>query len=115
MQKENLFYFVFILTVLVSRLLVYLFPNRDIILFGWVIHHFWFGLWVFLVSFLIRKKKDVLIFSAMGLGLMADEIVFMILGAGGDTEYWSKVVIFGTCVALLLIYILRKRISKLFN
>ncbi len=114
MKKENLFYLAFILTVLISRISVYLLPNRNIVIFGLIIHHFWFGFLVFIIALLFKRKADVLVISAIGLGLMADELIFIVLGGGGDLEYWSKVVVFSTCIILLLIYFVRRKISKLF-
>ncbi len=112
MKKENLFCFILFLSIVVIRLLIFLIPNVDIKLGYLTIHHFWFGLVVFLIGLFIAIKfeKTKLLFNAFGLGLMVDQITFLIFGAGGDLEYWALHSILGTILLLLILLMFRKPI-----
>ena len=42
-KKENLFYFIFLVTILLLRGWIIVTPEVDVYFFGVLIHHFWCG------------------------------------------------------------------------
>ncbi len=108
-------FLIILATVLVIRLGVKLVPDKDVFVFGMVVHHFWFGVLLVLVGWSLPSivYLSVLIFG-IGLGLMADHLIYMILGGGGDKEYWAKGSVIGAAFTLLLLFIFRNQLYELF-
>lgn len=111
MKKENLFYLVFLITIFLIRLWVIIFPERDTYFLGFLIHHLWYGIILLLISFFIPRKSIFKIYlSAIGLGFVIDQMIFMLLGAGRDKEYWALPSLLGTIILIISIYPLRRKI-----
>jgi hypothetical protein len=113
MKKENIFYLIFILTMLAVRTDVFLFSMRKIIIGGMVIHHFWIGLMLVSLSWLFSPKYTILkaVLFPIGLGLLADELVYIFLGDRTVSDYWSLPSVLGAAAAAVIIFLLRKKIS----
>ncbi|MEK6918122.1 MAG: hypothetical protein AABW51_04195 [Nanoarchaeota archaeon] len=109
MKKENLFYSVIVLTIILVRLKVFLFPTH-VQLFGVIIHYFWIGAIFLVLGYLVSKSYFYvkLLLISVGLGLFIDELAFMILGGGSFPQYWSIYSILGVVCLLLLSYLTRK-------
>ena len=114
MKKENLFYFIFILTIIATRIWVFLFPTKKLILSGVLIHHFWFGIVLVILSLIILRNdvKTRTISIPIGIALMADELVYIISGVGPVSNYWGVYSTLGTIVCIILVFIVRKKIVK---
>lgn len=112
MKKENLFYIAYILTILVIRIGVFLFPQRKIIIDGTIIHHFWIGVILVLIFLIIPKIYNSfrMILFSIGLGIITDELIFMILGGGTVQEYWSIYSVSGTIILAAITFVIRKEI-----
>lgn len=77
-----------------------------------MLHHFWIGLAAVVLAMLISKKYNGarIIIAGIGCGLLADELAFMIMGAGSFPQYWSLYSVIGAVLALIVVYHLRKEI-----
>jgi len=118
MEKQNLFYIVFVLTILLFRIFLFLFPalDIDVIILGFEIHHIGFGLIIVLIGLVMPNKHPVLktIVFAVGFGMVIDEVIFIALGAGKvATNYWAPASLIGTAILAISIFPLRKRIMGL--
>lgn len=114
MKRGNIFYFIFILTILAIRLGVFLFPQKKLIIGGTIIHHFWIGAVLILFVLLLPKKYTglrIIMFSA-GLGLVADELIYIILGGRTVSEYWSIYSVVGAIMMTAIIFATRKRLAR---
>lgn len=116
MKKGNLLFSVSLLTVVIARISVLIVPNVDIYVFGINFHHFWLGLIIVLLSLILIRARSVLglIIFGFGLGLMIDQFVFMILGGGGDNEYWSSIPFVGVVIMVVIFFIVRNRVSDFY-
>ena len=111
------FFIAAFLTVLLLRSLIYFsryfIPETHLIYGGYIIHHFWFGFVFILISLFISSKylqtKNVLL--GLGFGPIIDELVFMIFGGGGYSNYWSLLSIIGMLGCLVLVFLVRKKIG----
>ena len=114
MKKEDLFYLIFVLSILVARLSVFLFPEVDIEVFGVIVHHFWLGAFLAALSLIPSKKYRLakLYTFAIGLGLVIDQLVFMALGAGKDIQYWSLLSLIGMIVLAIAIFPFREKLAN---
>ncbi len=114
MKRKNIFYFIFILTILATRAWVFFFPQKKLIVGGMVIHHFWLGVILILFVLLLFKKYGGLRMAAfsVGLGLAADELTYIILGGRTVSDYWSIYSVTGTIVILAIVFMTRNWLTR---
>ncbi len=112
MKRKNLLYLSFILTIVIIRVGVFLIPGVDITVGKFILHHFWFGVLLLMINFFIKEGRfnQKFILFGIGLGLFLDELIFMLLGGGGDLQYWNIYSVIGTMLIVLLIFFLRGEI-----
>ncbi len=112
--KSTFFFILFISTILITRLSVFLVPEVNITFGEIVIHHFWFGAVLLLCALFIPEKYSARIFLyGVGSGLFVDQLVFILLGAGNDEEYWSLPSVLGAAVLIGMIFFIRKKFIQL--
>lgn len=113
MKKENIFYLIFILTILAIRTGVFFFPQRKIIIDGVIIHHFWIGIILISLALLLAKRYSKLkrILFPLGLAAMADELVYIAFGGATVSDYWMNYSVFGAIILSAIIFFLRKKIA----
>lgn len=114
MKREDWFYIVFLSTIILARLIVFLFPNNKIIIAGALVHHFFIGFFLLLLGTLILKHGLSRFFLIpIGLGLASDELIYMILGAGPVFPYyWSWYSVLGAIACAAFVFAMRKKIMK---
>tara|TARA_B100002003_G_C13609735_1_gene313619 strand:+ start:78 stop:449 length:372 start_codon:yes stop_codon:yes gene_type:complete len=114
MKRENLFYLILIATILIVRISIIIVPEVDIKFLDIVIHHFWFGIILMIIGLVIPKQKvyPKIFLYGIGAGLIIDQLIFMILGAGKDKEYWALPSLLGTIIIALVIYPIRTKITN---
>lgn len=110
MQRKDVFYLITVLTVVAIRTEVFLFPARQLVVYGVLVHHFWIGVALILLAVVLSKKYStaVTVLSSIGLGLVADELIFMLLGGGTVHDYWSIYSVWGVIVVMVIIFIFRR-------
>ena len=114
MPGPDLLFLIALATVVGIRLGVKLIPDKDVILFGVIIHHFWIGVLMVLIGWLLPEIAYVsILLFGIGLGLIADHLIYMFLGAGGDPEYWAKGSTIGAAFTLLVLFIFRVPVYSL--
>jgi hypothetical protein len=114
MKRENLFCLLIILTIIIARISVIIVPEVDIRFLDIIIHHFWFGVILLFIGLIISKKKEYLkiFLYGIGIGLIIDQLVFMILGAGKDKQYWALPSLLGTIIITIIIWKFRLKITN---
>ena len=110
MDKGNVFFLVFILTILVIRTSIFLFPEQKIRISEIVIHHFWIGLVFVLIALLLKGFESDWVLFSVGLAMVADELIYMILGAGPVSNYWNIYSVSGAVLNSVIVFILKNRI-----
>jgi hypothetical protein len=77
-----------------------------------IIHHFWIGMLLVLLSWLLSPKYTILraVLFPIGLGLVADELVYILLGGRTVSEYWSNYSVWGAIMMAILIFLIRKKL-----
>lgn len=114
MSNANFFFLTVLIVVLGSRLSVFFVPEVDILVFGFVVHHFWFAIPFLALAGIVRKKySHITIFLyAIGVGFIVDQLAFMLLGGGKDQEYWSLPSLVGTVIVLSIVFFCRKKLAN---
>jgi len=117
-QKLLYFIFVFVFTILISRIMVSLW-DPNFFVGGFEMHHFYLGLVSLIVLSLLmlfREKvsKTYLILSAVAIGLILDELFFIMGKVRGGISYGSSLpgLIFVGVLVLLGVYLLSWRDMK---
>lgn len=103
------------LAILGIRLGVWLIPEIDIKLFRTVIHHFWIGVFFVALSYPLSAFNHTfgILSLGFGLGLIADELVFMVRGGGHDKQYWTLPSVTGSILLLALTFYFRDTLASL--
>jgi hypothetical protein len=118
MKKENIFYTVFALTVLLIRINAFVFPSYQIIIDGTRIYHFWIGVILILFVLSLSKSYNMLrtILFPIGLAIVADELIFIIFSNRLISDYWSVYSVSGLVIIMIIIFMYRKKlIDKIYK
>ncbi len=109
-----MFYLILIVTILIIRISIIIVPEVDIKFLDIVIHHFWFGVILMIIGVIVPKQKvyPKILLYGIGAGLIVDQLIFMILGAGKDKEYWALPSLLGTIIIVLVIYPIRTKVTN---
>ncbi len=110
MDKGNTFFLVFILTILAIRFFVFFFPDQKVRILGVLIHHFWIGLILILIALMLKNFGFNWILLSIGLAMVADELVYVILGTGPVSNYWNIYSVSGAILNSVIVFILRSKI-----
>ena len=120
--KKRIFLLIIIIliTIIISRLVVFL-GDPNLAIKGLELHHFYLGvLLLSVINILLlfsEVKKVHVILSAIGVGLVFDEFIFVVGKVRGPIDYGltiypSIILLFITLVIILLIFLLTKLFRK---
>ncbi|MFA6076460.1 MAG: hypothetical protein WC735_00060 [Candidatus Paceibacterota bacterium] len=114
MKRSNIFYLIFVLTILAIRLEVFLFPSNKIIVDGIRINHFWIGVILILLVLFLSKNYNIIkmVLLPIGLGIVADELFFMIFSNRTLADYWSIYSIIGVITTTVIIFVIREKLAS---
>ena len=111
MKKGNILWGITISTIILVRISIIIFPEIDVKIANFVIHHFLFGVILIILSYFIPKHCNLKVWiMGLGIGLFIDQLVFVILGAGKDAQYWAFPSFAGALGLSLLIFPFREKI-----
>ncbi len=103
MDSAHYFYAVFVITILVTRLFLYLRPQESPTLFGITLHHYLYGLLLIPVGIVLQS---VLLY-AIGLALFIDELTDIVLYfINRKNNYWGLSP-YGTLILVAGMYFLK--------
>ena len=99
-----------ILTILITRLIL-LFKDPNIIIKGFELHHFYYGLCLLIITtiFMLFGKKHYLAYlttSAIAIGLILDELIFIMGKIRGEIKYINTIpstLVFVIILSLIII------------
>jgi len=97
------FFLIFIITILVTRILVFLHPIPAPTIGKLRTHHYMFGI-LGVISGLITGS---LIIYAIGLGLFVDELTYLLTGGKTHKDNYSKISLLGTLFFVVIVFILK--------
>ncbi len=113
--KKDFFTFItaILITIFLSRILVWLIQERSLYLFGFEIHHFYLGVLLVMLAgfsrFFSKNKKlnkiDLIGFG-IGNGLILDQFIFILFTNGNHTEYFSRFSILGSLGLIILVVVI---------
>ncbi len=106
MLRANYFFSIFLVTVIITRIGLYIKPLASPTIKGLRLHHYMYGFLILIISLFF---KNPLGFS-LGLGLFIDEIPYLVLKGKTHKDNYSKNSIRGVVILIILIWILRRKI-----
>jgi len=114
MKKENKFYLAFLSTIMALRLWVFFFPLRKIMIDGTIIHHFWIGIILLLITYTIQRKYSSIaeVLLPVSCGIIADELIYILLGGATVADYWSVYSLYGCIIVSIIFFIFREAIVE---
>jgi len=108
---SNSFFLLVLLTVLGVRTFNYLLPIASPTIAGFRLHHYMYGLFLVGVSLLVPSWR----LFAVGLGLAIDETTFVLIGGKTHADNYSLPSLVGTALLLVLVFVMRQELTKLFS
>ena len=113
MERKNKFSFILILTIIITRVLIYLTPRNSLI-YQDQFHHIYYGFILLIVYFFIKKNPLSYVLLAVSLGLITDQVTqvpFYLTHLFGYElapipfwDYWSTYSLVSTGIITLIIY-----------
>ncbi len=121
MNPKKKFILIFLATILITRLIIFLIPRTSTI-YTDKFHHIYIGIFLLIIFFFMKQRKYSEYFLAFILGLIADQISmipFYITDLLGFSlapysfwYYWSSYSIISTIVIIIISTVLIKKYKK---
>lgn len=115
MRKEDSFFLVFLCTILVTRIILYLAgqlaSDPDALgftLFGVRLHHYMYGALLMIVAIFF---PHIHLFS-IGMGLFVDELTYLLMAGTTRADNYSWISLLGTLIFVFIVFVLRRRILQ---
>ncbi len=105
------FFLIFLITIVVTRLFLFLRPIPAPTIERFRMHHYMFGILGIILSLILRSP---LIF-AIGLGLFVDELTYILIGGKTHKDNYSKVSLAGTLLFVIMVFILKDYLLYIFK
>jgi hypothetical protein len=103
MVTSNYFFIIFLSTVLIIRLFLFVRPISSPTISGFRIHHYMYGV----VGIVIGLLVHFILVYAIGLGLFIDELTYLIIRGKNHADNYSRISLFGTLVFVIIVFIFK--------
>lgn len=111
MTPSNEFFLIFLGTILIVRLFLFLKPIASPTIGGFRIHHYMYGIVAVLVGLFIHST----ILYAVGLGLYIDELAYLIIGGKTHADNYSAKSLVGTALFVSIVFVCKEYLVLLTN
>ncbi|MDO8656301.1 MAG: hypothetical protein Q7K45_03605 [Nanoarchaeota archaeon] len=109
-KKIHIFTVALVLTFIITRIYLWLFPHANFNLGPYNIHHLYVGAVLLILSaiFMVAgiSNKMVIILAGISSALILDQLVFLTATDGGDLTYLGKTSLWGGAVAVLIVAVI---------
>lgn len=99
----NQFFLIFLATIVIVRIFVYLFPIPAPTIGKFRTHHYMFGIAGMIAGFFTGS----IVLYAIGLGLFVDELTYLLIGGRTHEDNYSKISLLGTLFFVAVVFVLR--------
>ena len=106
----NYFFIIFLLTVLCTRVFVFLFPISAPTIGKFRVHHWMYGIVGILFGLIIHS----VIIYAIGLGLFVDELAYLLMRGKTHEDNYSKISLLGTAVFVIIVFLFKNYLILFF-
>lgn len=109
-QNINLFSAALLLTFIITRIYLWLFPHANINLGPYNVHHLYVGAVLLILTVILIiagiSNKIVIILAGICSALILDQLVFLTTTDGADLTYLGKTSLWGGIIAVLVVVVL---------
>lgn len=105
----TIFFIIFLSTVVITRIFLFVKPTPSPTLKGFRIHHWMYGV----VFIIFGIAVSSIIFYAIGLGLFIDELTYLLIRGKTHEDNYSSVSLIGTISFVVLVYIFKGSLMSL--
>jgi hypothetical protein len=109
LKPSDLFFIVFLATILVTRIALYIRPTASPTIDGFRLHHYMYGIVIAIIGVLC---KNIVVFS-IGLGLLIDEIPYLIIHGKTHKDNYSEKSLAGVLILTLIVLLARNFLIKI--
>ncbi len=95
------FFIIFALTVLMTRLILYIRPTASPMVGGIQMHHYMYGIVGIIVSLFLHS----ITIYAIGLGLFVDELTYLLIRGKNHKDNYSGISLFGTALFVMIVFL----------
>ncbi|MEN7981858.1 MAG: hypothetical protein ABFQ65_00225 [Nanoarchaeota archaeon] len=106
MEIKNYFFIIFLITILLTRIILYVNPTPSPTIKGIRFHHYMYGAILAPLGILFNS---VVIFS-IGFGLFVDELGYLLIGGKNHEDNYSKISLLLLFGFITLIYFFREKL-----
>ena len=99
----NQFFLIFLATILLTRIAVYLRPVPSPTIGNFRLHHYMYGIALIIIGLIISFMPVY----AVGLGLFIDELTYLIIRGKTHEDNYSKKSLVGTIFFIILVFFFR--------
>ena len=103
MKSENYFFLIFLSTIMIVRLFLFLHPTPGPTIAGFRFHHWMFGLLIMCIAISINR----IALYAIGAGLFADELTYVLINGKTHADNYSLISLIGTVIIVGIIFAAR--------
>ena len=107
---SNQFFLIFLVTILITRLFLFLRPIPAPTIGKFRTHHYMFGILGIFIGFFMHW----LVIYAIGWGLFVDELTYLLIKGKNHEDNYSTISLMGTLIFIILIFIFRNSLVNLF-
>lgn len=105
------FFIIFLLTILLTRLFLFLHPTASPNIGRFRLHHYMYGI----VGVLIGLAMHSLSVYAIGMGLFIDELTYLLIRGKDHVDNYSKLSLLGTLFFIIIVFLLKDYLITPFN
>lgn len=95
------FFLIFLITIIVTRIALFLCPIASPTVKGFRIHHWMYGIFLIVLGIVLSS----IVLYAIGLGLFVDELTYILIGGTSHKDNYSTVSLVGTVIFIIIVYI----------
>lgn len=99
----NYFFIIFILTILCTRLFLFLHPVSGVTIRNFRTHHWMYGI----ISIFFGLIFHFLLIYGIGLGLFVDELTYLLIRGKNHKDNYSLKSLIGTLIFIILVFVFK--------
>jgi len=108
---NDYFFLIFLITVIITRLFLFLYPLPAPTVGKFRIHHYMYGI----IGIVIGLAAHSILIYAIGFGLFVDELTYIIIRGKSHEDNYSAVSLLGTLFLIVVIFVLRDYLVLFFK
>lgn len=109
MPSPYLFFLIFLVTILITRIALYFKPTPSPTIKGFRLHHYMYGIVIGMIGIIF---SNIILFG-IGLGLFIDEVPYLIIGGKNHKDNYSAKSILGVLILVIIIFFSKSFLTKI--